>query len=202
MSVSVSVRVCVCGQLTKLFNIFGSGWDIFLKPFGDIPGMFVHQLQIILYFLYVCQSISWLTSLLKLGYYRDISSSWWDIFLKSFGDIPGMFVHQGRIFLNIPLPLGAKFSNQFSFGRESKICWKLHASFADIIHTFIHIVTKIFIPNYLPLLFLCMFKILASLHSIWTPSLLVFRMVNFTHQIWGRNQRKLCVRLGKNFKVD
>ena len=40
------VHVCVCpsirGQLTKLFNIFGSGWYIFLKFFGDIPRMFVH----------------------------------------------------------------------------------------------------------------------------------------------------------------
>ena len=40
--VRVSVRPCVCGQLTKLFNIFGSGLDIFLKSSGDIPRMFVH----------------------------------------------------------------------------------------------------------------------------------------------------------------
>ena len=37
----IHVRVCVCvcvrPQLTKLFNIFGSGLDIFLKSFGDIP---------------------------------------------------------------------------------------------------------------------------------------------------------------------
>ena len=32
-------------------------------------------------FLYVCQSVSWLTFLLKLDIYRDISSSWWEIFL-------------------------------------------------------------------------------------------------------------------------
>ena len=40
------VRPCVClsvrVQLTKLFNILGSGWEIFLKSFGHIPGMFVH----------------------------------------------------------------------------------------------------------------------------------------------------------------
>ena len=35
----VSVRMCVRLQLTKLFNISGSGWDIFLKSFliGDFP---------------------------------------------------------------------------------------------------------------------------------------------------------------------
>ena len=27
---------------TQLVNIFDSGWYIFLKSFGDIPGMFVH----------------------------------------------------------------------------------------------------------------------------------------------------------------
>ena len=36
------VRPSVRRQLTKLFNIFGSGWDIFLKSFGDITRMFLH----------------------------------------------------------------------------------------------------------------------------------------------------------------
>ena len=53
--------------------------------------MFLHFFQIVTHFLYVCQSISWLTSLLKLDKYRDISCSWWDIFLKVFGDIPEVF---------------------------------------------------------------------------------------------------------------
>ena len=35
--------------------------------------MFVHLFQIILNFTYVCQSVSWLTSLLKLDKYKDIS---------------------------------------------------------------------------------------------------------------------------------
>ena len=93
LSVCVSVCVCVCDQLTKLFNIFGSGWDIFLKSFGDIPKMFVHYFQILVNFLYVCHSVILLTSLLKLDKYRDIFSSGWYIFLKIFGGIPWMLVH-------------------------------------------------------------------------------------------------------------
>ena len=61
--------------------------------------MFVHLFQIILNFLHVCESVSWLTSLLKLHKYRDISSSGWDIFLKFFGDIPEMLVHWFQIIL-------------------------------------------------------------------------------------------------------
>ena len=67
--------------------------------FGNIPGMFVHWFQINLIF-YVCQSVSWLTSLLKLDKYKDISRSELDIFLKFFGDIPMMFVHWFHINLN------------------------------------------------------------------------------------------------------
>ena len=75
-------------------------WDIFLKIFGDIPGMFLHHFKIILNFLYVCQSVSWLTSLLKLGQNRDISCPGWDIFLKFSVDIPEMFVHFYQIMTN------------------------------------------------------------------------------------------------------
>ena len=64
------------------------------------PGTLVHYFHIIVSFLHVCQSVSWLTSLVKLGKYRDISSSGWDIFLTIFGDIPGMLVHILQIFLN------------------------------------------------------------------------------------------------------
>ena len=63
-------------------------------------GVLVHYFQIILHFLYVCQSVSWLTSLLKLNKYRDISSSGWDIFLIFWGDIPGMLVHLLQMILN------------------------------------------------------------------------------------------------------
>ena len=81
-------------------NISSSGSDIFLKSFGDIPGMFLHYIQKYQNFLYLCQFAIWLTSLLKLDKYRFISRSGWDIFLKSFGDISAMFVHQFQIILN------------------------------------------------------------------------------------------------------
>ena len=85
----------------KYRDISSSGWDIFLKFFGDIFGMLIHYFQIILNFLYVSQSDSWLTSLLEIDNYRDISSSGWDIFLNFFGDISGMLVHYFRIILNL-----------------------------------------------------------------------------------------------------
>ena len=99
-SVCPSVSSFVFEQLTKLFDIFASGWHIFLKSFGDIPRMFLHYFQIIPYFLYVCQAVSWLSFLLKLDKYRDISRSGLDIFLKFFGGPPGMFVHLLQILLN------------------------------------------------------------------------------------------------------
>ena len=49
--------------------------------------------QIVTIFLYVCQSIIFLTSLLKLYKYRDIYCSGWYIYLNFFGGIPGMFVY-------------------------------------------------------------------------------------------------------------
>ena len=96
---SVSCLTCLL-KLDKYRDISSSGSDIFLKFFGGIPRILVHLFQIILKFLYVCQSISWLTSLLKLDKYRDISSSVRDIFLQFFGDISGMLAHQFQIILN------------------------------------------------------------------------------------------------------
>ena len=87
-------------KLDNYRDISGSEWDIFLKFFWDIPGMFLHYFQIITNSLFVCQSFSLLTSLLKLDKYRDISGLEWDIFLKFFGDIPEMFVHHFQIILN------------------------------------------------------------------------------------------------------
>ena len=79
--------------LTSYFYNFGSGWDMFLKSLRGIPGLFLDYFQIISNILYVCQSVGWLTSLLKLHEYGDISSSGRDILLNFFGDIPGMLVH-------------------------------------------------------------------------------------------------------------
>ena len=61
--------------------------------FGDIPMIFLDYCQKIPNFFYVCQSASWLTSLLKLDKYRDISSSRWGIYLNIFGYI---HVRQGQ----------------------------------------------------------------------------------------------------------
>ena len=76
-------------KLHKCRDISCSGRDIFLKIFGDIPGMFLHYSQMITHFLYVCKSVSWLTSLLK-----------WYVFLI-FWDIPEMFVHFYQIITNL-----------------------------------------------------------------------------------------------------
>ena len=88
-------------KLCHYRDISCSGWDIYLNDFGEIPGMFVHYFQIFRNILYVCHSVSWLTSFLKLDKYKDISSSIWDIFLKYFGDIPRIIVHYFQIILNI-----------------------------------------------------------------------------------------------------
>ena len=100
---NVCLSVCLFAySLTKIRqrHISGSGWDIFLKFFGDIPEMLVHCFQIILNFLNVCQSVSWLTFLQKIDKYRDISSSGSDVSLDFFGDIPEMLVHWFQMILN------------------------------------------------------------------------------------------------------
>ena len=63
-------------------DISRSWWHILLKCCGEFLGIFLDAFNIIQHILYVCQSVSWLTSLLKLDKYRDISGSGWDIFLK------------------------------------------------------------------------------------------------------------------------
>ena len=60
--------------------------------------MLVLLLQIMLTF-FMSQSVSWLTSLLKLDKYRHISGPEWDIFLKKIWDIPGMLLHHFQIIL-------------------------------------------------------------------------------------------------------
>ena len=80
-------------KLYKYSDISCYRWDIFHIFLGYFPWMFGHYFQINMNCLYVCQSVRWLTSLLKLDKYRDIYISGWDIFLKSFRDIPGMFLH-------------------------------------------------------------------------------------------------------------
>ena len=68
----VCLSVCALPHfLTEIrlsLDISSSRGAIFFKFSGDIPGMFLHQLKIISGFLYICQSVHCLTSLLKLGY--------------------------------------------------------------------------------------------------------------------------------------
>ena len=62
--------VLILGQMQG-YHLF---WMIYLTViFLEIPGMFVHYFPIITNLLFVCQSVSWLTSLQKLDQYRDIS---------------------------------------------------------------------------------------------------------------------------------
>ena len=67
-------------KLDKYRGISWSVWYISLKFFEDISGIFVQYLQMFANFFYFCQYVSWLTSLLILGHYRNISSSGWYIF--------------------------------------------------------------------------------------------------------------------------
>ena len=68
-------------KLDKCRDISWSGRYVFLKFFWDIPWMFVHYFQIIEKFSFVCQSFSWLTSLIIYSQYRYISRSEGNIFL-------------------------------------------------------------------------------------------------------------------------
>ena len=61
--------------------------------------------QIILNFLYVCQSGSWHTSLMKSDKFRNISSSGWDLFLNFYGHIPWMLIHLFLIIQNFYLEI-------------------------------------------------------------------------------------------------
>ena len=87
-------------KLYKYKDISCSGWVIFLNFFGHISGMLIPQINIILIFFYVRQSVSWLTCLHKLYKYRDNSSSGWYIFLKLYRDIPWIFLHNFQIIPN------------------------------------------------------------------------------------------------------
>ena len=89
-SVSCLTSLLKFGQFR---DISCPGWYIFQRILGDIPGVGLHFFQINANCFYVCQSIRWFTYLMKLDKYGDISCSWWDIFLKFYGDIPEMFVH-------------------------------------------------------------------------------------------------------------
>ena len=118
-----------------------------LKFFGDILGICVNFFQIITYFLYVCQSIGWLTSIMKLGQYRDISYSGWDIFLKIFGHITGMFLHYFQInanFLYVCQSVSWLTSLQILNKYRHIICsdWDIFLNFFDTFLECLHTVSK------------------------------------------------------------
>ena len=73
--------------------------EIFWRHSQDVSKLFPK----IINFLYVRQSVSWLTSLLKLDKCRNISCSGQDIFMKFLRDILRMFLHyfQIQIFLYV-----------------------------------------------------------------------------------------------------
>ena len=96
-------------------------WMIYLSEnFVQIPGILVQYLHFIRIFLFVLQSASWLTSLLKLGKYRDASWSGWDISVKIFVEILDIFVqylHIIRFFFIVSLLVGLlPYWNQANIG--------------------------------------------------------------------------------------
>ena len=97
-----------------------------------------------IFFLISCLSVHWLTSLLKLDKYRDISCSWWYIFLNFFGGISGMFVHFFQIILNL-LYVCQSVSWHTSFMRSDKFRdiassgWDIFLNFFQTIWNFLYI---------------------------------------------------------------
>ena len=86
-----------------------SGWDIFLKYFGGILAMFVHLYQIILKFLYVCQSVIWLILLLKWHKFRYLQ--FWmrylaEISLRHSQDFHTQFPNNSDFFMSVSLLVG------------------------------------------------------------------------------------------------
>ena len=59
------VSLSACRHLTWTHHISVPSWWNWTKLIGNIPWVVVHLFQIVLNFLYVCQSVSWLISLLK-----------------------------------------------------------------------------------------------------------------------------------------
>ena len=92
-------------QLT--LDISSSEWAIFLKFSGDILGVFIHWFQIISDFLYVYQSVHYLSSLLKIGY------QWYLRFWMSY---------LSQIFWRYSWEVCSLFSNNFMFFVCLSVC--------------------------------------------------------------------------------
>ena len=80
-SVSWLTLLLILGHNREIFFLDKISFRIFL---GDIPWMLLHYFKIILNLMFVCQSVSLLTSLPKLDKYRENFSSRRHIFFKNF----------------------------------------------------------------------------------------------------------------------
>ena len=80
------VIVCLSVRLLSYFltKIRPTYWhlNIWMRYFGHLPEMFVHQVQINSYFFCFYQSDHWLSYIMKLGQDSDNSTSECNIFLK------------------------------------------------------------------------------------------------------------------------
>ena len=99
------IFLCVC-QSVSWFNflpklcsyrdISSSGWDIFLNFFGDNPSIYLEFFQIIMDFLYVCQSVS--QSLIS-STWLFLGVNFWDLW-SCLSWIPLVSLRVGEIFTN------------------------------------------------------------------------------------------------------
>ena len=80
----VIVCLSVCLLPYSLTKIRPTYWHLnfWMRYFGHLPEMFVHQVQINTYFFCFYQSDHWLSYKMKLGQDGEISISECDIFLK------------------------------------------------------------------------------------------------------------------------
>ena len=143
MYVYQSVIAFLLIKIRLTMDIFSSGWAIFLKFTGDIPGMFLHLFKMIWDFLYVCQSLHGLTSLLKLMYQWYLQ--FWmrylpQIFWRHPGDVCTLVPNNFRFLVCLSVCSLPKFlteiwlsSDIFSSG------WDIFAKFSgDISGIFVH----------------------------------------------------------------
>ena len=104
--------------------------EILSEFFWGTPGMLVPWFPMFWNFLYVSQSVSWITLLPKLDKNRDISSSDWYIFLKFLEDIPGMLVHLLQMILNVSYV--CQSGSWHTFLMKSNKLWDISSSGWDI----------------------------------------------------------------------
>ena len=117
--------------------------------------MFVHQRKIILNFLYVCQSVSQFTSLLKSCQYRNISSSGGYIFLNFWRhslDISVLFLKHSVFVVCLSVCQLVYFLTEIMSIQDYLQFWMIYISevFKDIPGIFLH-----YFKNILYFLYVC-----------------------------------------------